>query len=320
MEIVRAATELAGSVDAANTVRRSMRNLQLEPTPRDMLFGKASREELLSQLLTEAENPALASYAAAPRAVAFAPASARTLDLFTRESDEMFLRTPTPSERACVAGDMCEGIALGADGPLVERPSEATLSHQRRGTSNRCMCVVCLRHDGCYRVLNVRRELGYWPHEQSIVRYWSRAGMRGQYRIEDCFLPTTSPRILDLPIVIHIRSYYARETSLERAERLRTAPRDSPASRSDVVFLTQHGYLRPDRTTTLQDFEADFGCGRRSGVQPSPSQSSAFNPISTQPQTPVPISITVPRSGEDTDQHPQPRTRARVRPRAMSRD
>lgn len=305
MEIVRAATELAGSVDAAENVRRSMHNLRLEPTRQDMLFGVASREELLSQLLTEAENPALASYAAAaPRAVA--PATARILDLFTRESDELFLRTPTPDERACVAGDMCEGIALGAGGPLVERPSEATLARQRRGTSTSCMCVVCLRHDACYRVLNVRRELGHWPHEQPIVRYWSLAGKRGQYRIEDCFLPTTNPRILDLPIVIHIRAYYARETLLERAERIRTAPRASPAARGDVVFLTQHGYLRPNRTTTLQDFEADFGCGRRSGVPPSPFPSSAFNLAPIQSQSPT--------------ADPRPRLRARARPRAPSRD
>ncbi|MHA1573384.1 MAG: hypothetical protein ACTSX8_05270 [Alphaproteobacteria bacterium] len=286
MKIVRAASELSRSDSASSGITRlgeSLRQLELRPVREDYIYGLASRDELLSQLMSEARNPAVGSRAAAAAAAApadqhdddaagaatgtaVAIAPGHEQELSTRVQDENYLRTPGPGERACVSEDLCEGFKLGAGGPLVERPPTAELGRSR-ARARRWSCEVCKRADACYLVLNVRRERGHWDRPDLAVRYWSRAGIAGEYRVEDCIFPT-SDRFLGfkLPFVYHVRSYYSRETERERAVRLNAAVPGTPRADPTVVFLLQPGYLRPERTTTLADFERNFGWGRRSAA------------------------------------------------------
>ncbi len=200
-----------------------------------------------------------------------------TVDLFRREDDDAMLRTPTARERSCIAGDECEGVRLGMSGPLVERPTNAELAASASTAVGNDveplpgrLCVACLRYWSSYVVVNVRRELGYM--EKVAVRYWTQAGVAGEYALEQCFLPRAGvPEGFAVPFVYHIRSCYTPETEEERVARVArqqslegtgTTTTTTPAADPTVSYLHQSGYARPDVTVRTSDFRPGFGRGK----------------------------------------------------------
>ena len=123
-----------------------------------------------------------------------------------REYEETFLREPVGTERACVRGQQCEGLAILCDHPFVLRE----FIYPGKKPSDTCsLCLLC-RRDEISRAY-YRYETGHAPekHNLRISDHFNLVGVPGEYDVRDCLVSSTKYSGIPLPVVLHVRSAYS---------------------------------------------------------------------------------------------------------------
>lgn len=138
------------------------------------------------------------------------------VEVVHRAYEERFMREPLNDERACAAGEFCEGhkihCAQGQHFTLREflLPSEQTSYEQtKQWPTERRLCILCKRTEIAKAYFNIKAD-GMCVKADAILQdYRNIVGVPGEYYLHDCIVSgsTTYEGLLD-PIVLHCRSIY----------------------------------------------------------------------------------------------------------------
>lgn len=140
----------------------------------------------------------------------------RLVQVCSREHDAIFLRAPGPSDRACSAGEQCEGLQLNM--PPSERfvPREFLLPTEYKvflaSKQLPCeprLCLLCKRQQIAKAFFNIKSDNMGVKHGTLLQDFSNVTGLPGEYLLRDCINSSNSVyEGLVAPIVLHSRNAY----------------------------------------------------------------------------------------------------------------
>lgn len=132
------------------------------------------------------------------------PPAVPELPIVTRQYEESFMRSPTPSEQPCVAGQTCECMMIDSDKAFVGVQFQLPdLSSQADG-----FCILCLRK--LTHLLYHKTLQRGMKSNVLIQKYGNICGEDGEYHPSAMLIcPPSGPvHTMPLPIVAHQRTRY----------------------------------------------------------------------------------------------------------------
>ena len=139
-----------------------------------------------------------------------------SIQVVTRAYEEQYLREPCGKERACIMGDLCQGMHLPqvAENRFILRefllPTEED-EYKRSGKlpQEGRLCLMCKRSEIARAFINIRADGMGVKNNVILQDYRNIVGEEGEYCLEDCLLSshTIFQGLLD-PVVLHLRNAY----------------------------------------------------------------------------------------------------------------
>lgn len=139
-----------------------------------------------------------------------------SIQVVTRAYEEQYLREPRGKERACIMGDLCQGMHLPqvSENRFILRefllPTEED-EYKRSGKlpQEGRLCLMCKRSEIARAFINIRADGMGVKNNVILQDYRNIVGEEGEYCLEDCLLSshTIFQGLLD-PVVLHLRNAY----------------------------------------------------------------------------------------------------------------
>jgi hypothetical protein len=199
---------------------------------------EAGYMDIIDKLQTEGAPPKAALTRSHPLATLIAkklsttapgasPPPAPILQVVPKAYEDGFLRKPREGERACVHGDECEGVLMGAFAPV-----EFLLPDEAPGEPKQCL--LCLRKGVMYHHYNMSARDSF---ESIIQPHRNIVNVPGEYRADCCIRPRADRfcGITD-PLMTHQRHHYVVEGDTLRQINVnfRRAPASASSTRSGM--------------------------------------------------------------------------------------
>lgn len=126
-----------------------------------------------------------------------------------RAYENNFLREPVGSERLCARGKNCEALQIDIDSPFILREF---IYPGTEPQDMRSICLLCRRYE---------ISLAFYAYETGnsqstpglrVSEHYNLVGIPGEYDVRDCIVSEATGSGLPLPVVLHSRTAYNKET------------------------------------------------------------------------------------------------------------